>query len=473
MNRLTPWFVCPLVLALGGGTLAAPPEPGVALTVYNNDFAVVRETRKMQLPAAQSTVQFVDVAKQIDPTSVHFESLTDPTGTTVIEQNYEYDLVSADKLLDKYIDRRIAVMTEDGSRYAGTLLSFDGRQIVLQGADQLYMVQRPNNVKNIEFGKLPEGLLTRPTLVWQVATNRPGEHVAQVTYQTSGLSWSADYNVVLNEDDTEMNLSGWVTLNNQSGGAYRDARVKLIAGDVRKVQPERPKRFARAVALDKARGGAPEAGFAEQSFFEYHLYTLGRTTTINENQVKQIELLTAADVPVTKRYVFEPGGRYWHRRYGEKDEYKVNIFIELKNDEQSNLGMPLPKGKVRVYKASPAPPGRMADLEFVGEDRIDHTPRDEEVRLYIGDAFDLVGEKKIVDQKQANHWRQQKIEITLRNHKDQNATVRVREHLGYGNWEISDNSHPFTKDDAKTIEFDVPVPTRGESTLTYTVDYRW
>jgi hypothetical protein len=412
--------------------------------------------------------EFRDVAREIDPTSVHFKSLTDPGGTTVLEQNYEFDLVGADKLLDKYIDGRVAIVTKGGERYEGTLLSFDDRQLIIQGARGLFMVQRPDNVQNVEFGALPEGLLTRPTLVWLVATKKPGTHLAQVTYQTTGMMWEATYSVIINPDDTRMDVSGWVTLTNRCGARFEDARVKLIAGDVRRIEPEQPPEKALRLAVPMDAVGAGR-GFEEKAFFEYHMYTLGRTTTVSDNQIKQIGLLSAADVPVLKRYVFEPGGRYWHRRYGDKDEYKVNIYVEFTNDEKSGLGMALPKGKVRVYKRDPAD----ADLEFVGEDLIDHTPRDEELRLYIGDAFDLVGEKKVTDRQQGQRWRKESVEIELRNHKDGDVVVRVREHLQRTEWTIEAESQDFRKVDASTIEFDVPVPKDGKATVTYTVHYRW
>jgi hypothetical protein len=468
------WVIWPVALSLlFAGALAhaaaAPGEPGVSLTVYNQNFAVVKEVRTLKLPEKVSTVQFRDVAKRIDPTSVHFKSLTDPQGTTVLEQNYEFDLVSADKLLDKYVDRVIAVITKDGKKYDGTLLSFDPNQLVIQGRGGLYMVQRPDNVQNIEFGKLPEGLLTRPTLVWQVATARPGDHLTQVTYQTTGLSWQADYSAVISADDTRMDLSGWVTLRNECGAGFKDARLKLMAGDVRRVQPP-VQRAAVMLGANAAKSGAGGRGFQEKTFFEYHLYTLGRPTTVNENQVKQVELLTAAAVPVTKRYVFEPGGRYWHRRYGQSNTYKVNVFIEFKNAKAAKLGMPLPKGKVRVYKRD-ADDG---DLEFVGEDQIDHTPKDEELKLYVGDAFDIVGEKTVTARKQEKRWRQETITIELRNHKDQAVTVLVREHLTRGGqWTVTAKSHPFKKIDATTIEFALPVAANGKAQVTYTVDYRW
>jgi hypothetical protein len=458
-------------LALASVTVAAgtaPDKEGVSLTVYNQNFAVVKEVRDIKLDGKTATVQFRDVAKLIDPTSVHFKSLTDPEGTAVLEQNYEFDLVSADKLLDKYVDKKIGVVTKEGTRYAGTLLSFDAQQLVLQGENQLFMVQRPDNVQNVEFGALPEGLLTRPTLVWKVATEKPGQHLSQVTYQTKGMGWQADYSVVVNPDDTRMDLSGWVTLTNKCGAAFKDARVKLIAGDVRRIQPPAPQALAAGFA--DARVEAVRGGFEEKTFFEYHMYTLARTTTVNDNQVKQVELLTAADVPVTKRYVFEPDGKYWHERYGKKGEYKVNVYIEFKNAKEQKLGMPLPKGKIRVYKRDPAD----NDLEFVGEDEIDHTPKDEDLKLYVGDAFDIVGEKTVTDRKQAQRWRQESITIQVRNHKEEDIKVLVREHLSGGQqWEITAKSHDFKKIDASTIEFELPVAKNGKADVTYTVDYRW
>jgi len=459
-----------LLAATAARAAPAPAaEEGVTLTVYNQNFGVVKEVRTLALDAKNATVQFRDVAKKIDPTSVHFKSLTDPQGTVVLEQNYEFDLVSADKLLDKYIDKKIGVITKQGQKYEGTLLSFDPQQLVLQGTRELYMVQRPDNVQNVEFGALPEGLLTRPTLVWKVATEKPGKHIAQVTYQTTGLSWRADYSAVINAADTQMDLSGWVTLTNQCGAGFKDARVKLIAGDVRRIQP--PMAFRReALAMNGAQLGVGRGGgFEEKTFFEYHMYTLGRTTTVNENQVKQVELLTAAEVPVLKRYVFEPGGRYWHKRYGQGDFYKINVYVEFKNSKEQKLGMPLPKGKMRVYKKDPAD----ASLEFVGEDEIDHTPKDEELKLYVGDAFDIVGEKKIMDHKQGDRWSEDAVKIELRNHKEEDITVRIREHLTRAEWDILAKSQDFKKIDASTIEFDVPVAKNGKAEVTYTVRYRW
>jgi len=460
-----------LAVLAAEGPLAAgaadPPKEGVALTVYNQNFAVVKDVRRLDIPKATSEIRFRDVAKQIDPTSVHFKSLTDPEGTTVLEQNYEFDLVSADKVLDKYIDKPLAVLTKDGKRFEGTLLSFDKAQLILQGAANLFMVQRPDNVQNIEFGALPEGLLTRPTLIWLVATGKPGAHLAEVTYQTSGMTWRADYSVIVNADDSRMDLSGWVTVTNQCGATFRDARLKLMAGDVRRVQEPRRMMMMDVAQSARAKGGA--GGFEEKAFFEYHLYALERPTTLNENQIKQVELLAANDVPVTKRYVFEPMGRYGHRRYGDPNTYKVNVYIEFKNDKASKLGMPLPKGKVRTYKRDPD----TGDVEFIGEDSIDHTPKDEELKLYVGDAFDLVGTRTVADRTQGQRWMKESIKIELRNHKDEDAVILVREHLSRNTWTIEAKNQDYKKINANTIEFSVPVKAGGKADLAYTVHYSW
>jgi hypothetical protein len=469
LAALVTFLVCGPVVAAPAAKAAAEEE-GVALTIYNQNFAVVKEVRALAIDGKVATVQFKDVAKQIDPTSVTFKSLTDPTGTSVLEQNYEFDLVSADKLLDKYVDKPLTVVTKQGKSYDGLLQSFDPQQLILKARAGLVMVQRPDNVQNIEFGELPAGLLTRPTLVWKVATEKPGKHLAQVTYQTRALSWVSDYSAIINAADTQMDLSGWVTITNQSGGAYKDAKVKLIAGEVNRIQPPMQQMRRAIDAVEKAGAMADRtAGFEEKAFFEYHMYTLGRPTTVNENQVKQIELLTANEIPVLKRYVFEPQGRYWHPRYGKANEYKINVFVEFKNSKEAKLGMPLPKGRVRVYKRDPAD----NSLEFVGEDQIDHTPKDEELKLYVGDSFDIVGEKTVTDHKQGDRWSQDSVKNEIRNHKDEDIKVLVREHLNMAQWELTAKSMDFKKIDASTIEFELAVPKNGKAEVTYTVMYRW
>ena len=458
---------------------AEAPEAGVALTVYNQNFGVVREKRSVEVKEKLGWIQFTDVASKIDGTSVQFKSLTDPEAR-VLEQNYEYDLVSADKLLQKYIDKSIKILTKDGSRYAGELLSFDASQLVIRQSgekDDIVMVQRGDNVKDIQFGHLPEGLITKPTLVWKLATEKPGRQLVEVTYQTEDLNWRADYNAVLNPEDTRLDLGGWVTLDNRSGATYKEARLKLIAGDVRRVRKPRPVPVrARALAMEEA--AAPP--FEEKAFFEYHLYTLQRPTTVAQNQTKQIELLKASQVPIKKIFLYQGapqyrfyGGLQTHAGYGaEESNKKVHVIIEFTNSKENNMGMALPKGKVRLYKVDAAD----AALEFIGEDEIDHTPKDERIKLHIGNAFDIVGERKRthfhVDT--GRKTMTESFQIRVRNHKDEAVEVLVKEVLyRWSNWEITEASHKYEKYDAQTIHFPVQVTEDGEQVITYTVRYTW
>lgn len=450
-------IVAVAILAMAVPAFAQPvAKPGVTLTVYNGNYAMVKDVREFDLVKGTQIVKFTDVASSIDATSVAFRSLTDPA-TSILEQNYEYDLVSADKLLAKYVDKPLSVFTKDGKVYMGTLLSFDAGQLVLkQGDGKLVMVARADNVQNLEFGALPEGLITRPTLVWQVWTERQGKHLAQVAYLTDNITWKADYTAVTNQDDTAVDFAGWVTITNKSGARYADARIKLIAGDVHRVQPPVPI-VRREFATARGAGLDDRAGFEEKAFGEYHMYTLGRLSTVNENQVKQIELIAPArDVPVRKYYEYTAGT-------------KVQVYLEVKNDKESKLGIPLPKGKVRVYKKDEAD----GSLEFVGEDQIDHTPQDEKFKLLIGNAFDIVGETKVVsDQSLTQRSRRRTVEIELRNHKEQDVEVEVIQRLTQ-NWEIEKTTHEYAKKDAYTVKFVIPVKANGKTTLTYTVRHWW
>jgi len=457
---------------------AAPAEQeGVALTVYNGGYGVVRETRQLEIDAG-GAVQFKDVAAQIDATTVFFKSLTDPAAK-LLEQNYQFDLVSADKLLKKYVDRPIDVIAA-GRTYSGTLLSFDGDQIVLkEETGNIVMVQRGDNVKDIRFKMLPEGLLTRPTLLWKVATAKPGRHLAEVSYQTFGVGWHAEYVLVVNKDDTAADMTGWVSVQNNSGKTYTDAKLKFIAGDVRRVMPQTgPCLFAIAAAPKNG-----EEAMAEKAFFEYHMYTLPRPSTVADNEIKQLEMFSPVrGLKVEKKFLYNPlgnwrwnmGGRYEDRSYGATAaDKKVAVFIEFRNSKENQLGIPLPAGKVRVYKQDEADKA----LEFIGEEQIDHTPKDEDLSLQIGNAFDIVGERKQTDFKveSGRHWMQETVEIKVRNHKKEDAVVRVKEPLyRWVNWTITQtNVKEYKKLDARTVAWDLPVKADGEVVLTYTVDYTW
>ncbi|MDD4954767.1 MAG: DUF4139 domain-containing protein [Candidatus Omnitrophica bacterium] len=444
----------------------------VELTVYNQNFALVKDQRNLDLKKGVNKVDFKDVASLIEPTSVHFVSLTAPDACYILEQNYEYDLVSSDKLLSKYIDKNIKIVTKDAKTYEGILSSYDAGNIVISGADGLSMIVRPDNINQISFDKLPEGLITKPTLVWEIQNNKEGKHLTEVSYLTNGISWLAEYVTVLDKDDNKISLDGWVSINNTSGATYKNSKLKLIAGDVKRVRERYDLLQASAMGMVEEKAAAPQ--FQEKSFFEYHMYTLQRKATVKNNQIKQISLLSANNVPVKKLFVYDPVDYYgWNWYYYEDNkttkEQKIKVKIELTNSKQNNLGMPLPKGKVKVYKKDDD-----GSLQFIGEDQIDHTPKDETIKLYLGDAFDVVGERKKMNFREGDHWAEETFEISLRNHKDSDIEVNVIEHMWrYSNWKIINKSHEFTKKDARTIEFKPPVAKNGETKVTYTVRYWW
>jgi len=467
MRKLTLFFASVLILVTS--LVFAEQKEGIEVTIYNQNFGLIKDRRTLGLKKGINDIRFSDVAAQIEPTSVHFKSLTSPLGCVIQEQNYEYDLVNANKLLTKYIDKKIKVITKDDKIYEGILMSFDGENIIINQNNTLSMVCRKDSIREISFPELPEGLITRPTLMWQIDNDKAGSHLTEVSYLTQGITWNADYVAVVNQDDSSIDLSGWVTIDNKSGTAYKDAGLKLIAGEVHRAEEERA-----GVVFDKMmrveEAAAPQ--FEEKAFFEYHMYTLQRRTTVKDNQTKQIALLAAADIPVTKLFVYDPAVDYGWRYYREAQtakEQKVKVKVEIINSKKNNLGMPLPKGKIKVYKKDSD-----GSLQFIGEDRIDHTPKDEKIRLYLGDAFDVVGERKSTNYRAGNDWAEESFEISLRNHKESDIEVNVLEHLWrYANWKIIEKSQEFTKKDAQTIEFRVSVPKNDETKITYTVRYWW
>jgi len=456
------------VLALA--SLAAARD--VELTVYNQGFGLIRDVREVTLDGGVQGYRFTDVAAQIDPTSVRFE-VTAGEPIMVLEQNFEYDLVNTDKLLSKYIDSRVSALDKDGNLYEGVLAAYDGGSLVLMdGAGGPVRIVSRAALRTISLAELPEGLITRPTLSWLLDVSGQGQRSVRLAYITSGIGWSADYIVVLAPKDDAVDLTGWVTLNNSSGVNYPDARLKLIAGDVRREQPE-ARQMDLMYAAEKA-AGAP--GFEEKAFFEYHLYTLGRRTTIKDNETKQVELLDASDVPAVKRYVYR-GDLPTQYRYdasdpkaGTESNKKVNVMVSFQNDEESGMGMPLPAGRMRLYKR-----GDDGSLEFVGEDRIDHTPKDEEVELYVGDAFDVVGEREQTSfNRISSSVVEESYKIELRNHKDEAVTVDVEETFWRSvDWQITSSNASYEKLDASRARWSVAVPSGGSTTVTYTVRYKF
>jgi hypothetical protein len=495
-----------LPLALVPGLAAAQADPGAtALTIYSTarpgsippelyraggrgpavpGYAVVRQQRTINLSRGRNTVRFADVAAYIDPTTVTFESLTDAPGTRVVEQNFQFDLVNHEKLLTKYIDQTVKVDQVRGNgveSFTGTLLSTSGGMILRRDDGSVQIL--PHNT-GVTLPNLPGGLITRPTLVWDIDARQAGSHRTRVAYQTAGVAWWADYNLTYSEgadaNACKLDVAAWVSIINQSGAGYADARLKLIAGDVQRVRPATP-----APAMALRRSAAMEekaAGFEEKEFFEYHLYTLGRPTTLPDNSTKQIELFPAArNVACEKTLVYYglPQVHYGYgaspltdRNLGVQSNRKVDVYVGFRNAPEQNMGMPLPAGRVRVSKADSAD----QTLEFIGEDIIDHTPRNEKVLIKLGSAFDVVGERRQVDFKvdTARKTMFEEIEVKVRNQKKEPVTVIVKETLyRWVNWQIASRTHDFQKQDARTIHFPVKIAAGAEVTLRYGVQYSW
>jgi len=493
-----------LAVAAALSSAHAPAHAGDALTIYSNarpgaiapefyrqggrgqipGYAMVRHERELQLTRGRNTVRFTDVAALIDPTTVTFESLTDGAGTSVIEQNFQFDLVSTEKLMQKYIDRAISVDQVRGSgveSFDGTLLSTAGG-ITLRRSDGSIQTL-PHNA-GVRLPQLPGGLITRPTLVWDVAASRPGAHKTRVSYQASGITWWADYNVTYSEGRNatacHLDVGAWVSIINQSGASYTDAKLKLVAGDVQRVAPT-GRALPQATALRASFAEDRAAGFEEKAFFEYHLYTLGRPTTIPDNSTKQIELFPVARrVPCEKTLVYYgalPSYGFGPNpvtdcSYGVATNRKVGVYLSFKNAKAQNMGMPLPAGRIRVNKQDTAD----GTLEFIGEDKIDHTPQDDKVQIKLGSAFDVVGERKqlnfTVDTSRKNMI--EEIEVKLRNHKKEPVTVIVKENLyRWVHWQITAKTHDFEKQDSRTVHFPLKIAAGGEAVLRYTVHYSW
>lgn len=493
-------------LALAAAFAALPPATAAAqtaITVYSSarpgtldprafrtggegvavpGYALVREERAFALQAGRNRLRVTDVPALIDPTTVAFASLTDPKGTRVVEQSFEFDLTSTEKLLSRYLDREIAVEQSRGDRvesFSGTLVGTRGGLVLKHGDGSVRVVEGHSGIR---LPELPGGLISKPTLVWDIDAASPGRHETRFAYQTGGLTWWADYNLTYSEAQStgcRIDVGAWVTIVNQSGAGYVDARLKLIAGDVQRIQPARPApqpaMMARAL-VEKA------DGFAEKAFFEYHLYTLGRATSLPDNSTKQIELFpTAPGVRCERLLVYQgqamPSGRLAapisDRHVGVQSNRKVDAYLRFRNASADGLGIPLPAGRLRVSKLDTADQA----LEFIGEDVIDHTARDETVQIRLGSAFDVVGERRQVDFRldTSAKWMEEDIEVRVRNRKPaEEVAVVVKENLyRWSAWTLLRQSHPFTKEDSRTVHFPVRIPPGGEAVVRYTVRYTW
>jgi hypothetical protein len=463
---------CPPVTAESKGktgaiTTGLEDQTAVAVTIYNVNLGLVKDQRQIKLQKGEGEVRFMDVASQIIPTSVHIKSIVDSGSLMVVEQNYEYDLLNPQKLLDKYVGKEVKLYyknpySEREEILNATLLSNNGGPIFKIGNEITF-----GHPGRIIFPGVPENLISKPTLVWLLDNSLSSAQKVEASYLTNGINWRADYVLTLNDKDDMADLSGWVTIDNKSGTSYQNAKLKLVAGDVNRVRDEYEYRDKMLRVAEAAAKAAPQ--FKEEEFFEYHIYTLQRPSTIKDNQTKQISLITAGDIPVKKELVYYGAKYYYYSQYGEAiSNQKVGVFVEIENKKEHNLGIPLPKGIVRVYKHDSE-----GSMQFVGEDRIDHTPKDEKVRVKLGDAFDVVGSRKQTDWKKiASDTYEAAFELSLRNHKKEDVVVKVIEPIP-GDWTMLSSSHEYTKTEAFTAEFAIPVPKDKEVKVTYRVRMRF
>lgn len=446
----------------------AEDQKGVALTIYNVNLGLVKDQREIRLALGTGELRFMDVASQIIPTSVYIKSLINHNSLQILEQNYEYDLLNPQKLLDKYVGKEVKLYyknpyTEREEIVSATLLSNNGSPIFKIGNEITF-----GHPGRVIFPHLPENLISKPTLVWLIENNLSSTQKVEASYLTNGINWRSDYVVTLNDKDDRADISGWVTIDNKSGAAYKNARLKLVAGDVNRVKDEYEYKNKMLRVAEMAAKPA-SVQFKEEEFFEYHIYTLQRQATIKDNQTKQISLVKAGSIPVKKELLYYGARYYYYNRHGEAiSNQKVGVFVEIANKKEHNLGMPLPKGTVRVYKND-----KEGSLQFVGEDSIDHTPKDEKVRIKLGDAFDVVGSRKQTDWKKiAYDTYEAGFEISLRNHKKEDVVVKVVEPIP-GDWTMLFSSHAYNKTEAFTAEFNIPVPKDKEVKLTYRVRTRF
>jgi hypothetical protein len=494
---------------MASNAFAAEP----ALTIYNQNFAVVRDTVPLDLKSGVTEARYADATAHVEPESV---ILRDPTGKhtlQILEQNYRNDPISQELLLSLYEGKTIGfekinytngqsqeqivwgkiirsgyvphyqAMSRYGQRY------YQGQMAYASGGAGQPIIEVDGKLRftlpgEPLFPSLGDDTILKPALTWLIQADKPGKVDAEVSYVTGGMNWQADYNLVSPEKGDMLDLIGWVTMDNQSGKAFENAKIKLMAGDVNKIQPNEFNQLAMARAMGQFDDSAMSPPVTEKAFDEYHLYTLDRRTTLLDRETKQVEFVRASGVKSESIYVYDgvkiDANRYrgWSydsirqdRDYGTQSNPKVWVMREFVNSETNHLGLPLPKGRLRFYR-------RDADgqREFTGEDMIDHTPRDETVRVSTGNAFDLVGERNRTNYKMdsGDKWIDESFEIKLRNHKKEPAEIRVVEHLyRWTNWQITEKSNFFLKTDAQTIEFRVQVKPDEEQTISYTVHYSW
>ncbi len=453
-------------------------QQNVAVTIYNNNLALVKDQRKVKLTSGMHKFSIVDVSAQLRPETALLRSLSNPGSLTTLEQHFDFDLLTPEKLLEKYVGKSVSIIKtnpatgEEKTEQATVLSANNG--VVLKIGNRIETGQIFTNEKygRIVFDEIPANLRDRPTLVTQINNKTAAEQTVELSYLTGGLAWKADYVAELSPKEDTVDLSGWVTLTNTSGSSYNNAKLQLVAGDVNRVQENYPRPMA--MRKNQEMMAADAAPMAEESLLEYHLYSLDRPTTIAENQTKQVALLSATGVPARKELVLRGADYYYQSQQGDLgSKIKVGVFVEFDNKEAFKLGMPLPKGIMRVYKKD-----AQGNAQFVGEDNIDHTPKNEVVRLKLGEAFDVTADKKQTDFKvlprpaKGNSAFESAYEITLKNAKKEKVTVTVQEPIN-GDWTILSESQPHKKANSALSEWKIEVPAESNATLTYRVRVKY
>jgi hypothetical protein len=471
------FLLASLLLATQGSGAAARDETvstvadqqGMAVTIYNDNLALIKDARRVNLGRELNHLAWREVSAQMRPETAQLRNVSSSGGLRLLEQNFDFDLLTPQKLLEKYVGREVAVIrvnpaTGAETRESATVLSTQNG-VVLQFADRI----ETGVPGRLAFPGVPDTLRDQPTLVISLLSQAAGSQNLELSYLTGGLGWRADYVAELNADDSLLDLNGWVTLTNQSGAAYPNARLQLVAGDLNRVREAR--RSGRELMAMASK--AAEADMQQESLFEYHLYTLQRPTTLAENQTKQVALMSATKVPVKKEFLLAGSDYYYSAQHGEiGQKIKVGVFVEFSN-KGDGLGIPLPKGVIRVYKRD-----NQGNAQFVGEDSIDHTPKNETVRMKLGDAFDVTADRKqtafqkLAGTSRYNYVYESAYEVVLKNAKAEAVTVTVREPMP-GDWAMVSESHPHTKAASGTAEWNINIPANGKTTLTYRVRVRY
>ena len=448
-------------------------QQALSLTVYNQDLALIRDVRKVDLTKGSNRIAVREVSAQIRPETAIITSLSHPNSLSLLEQNFDYDLLTPQQLLQKYVGKQVKVIkshptTGTEKEVVATVLSANNG-VVLKIGDRI----ETGAPGRIVYDQVPSNLRDRPTLSILAKSKVASEQTLELSYLSGGLSWKADYVAKLNKDETYLDLNGWVTLNNQSGASYNNAKLQLVAGDVNRVRESSPVRNKNVRTL-QSMAIESDAGMAEESLFEYHLYTLGHKTDVLQNQTKQVSLLTASKIPVNKEFLLQGNQRYYYSQYGViADKLKVGVFVEFENEKKNDLGVALPKGIVRVYKDDSS-----GNSQFIGEDRIDHTPKDETIRLKLGDAFDVTASKKQTTYKKESafgkykHAASSSYEVEIHNAKNEDVVVKVLEPVP-GDWKMIDSNLDHKKVNAHTAQWLVKVPAEKRVTLSYKVLVRY